>query len=280
MMKFIGSIVAVIVAFFALIWLFISMTTIPAGYVGVRVNLYADKGVQNEVVGTGRYFLGINERMYEFPTFNQLMNYETPFTFQTSDAMDVKARIGVEYNIEPEKAADVFATYRKGIEEITEVNLRQYISDALINHGTTMDINELTQGGKTHLLDSVTKEIRDKLSPIGIRIIKLSWIDDLQYPEQVKESINAKIEATQRALLRENEVAQSKAEAQKLIEAAKGEAESVRLRAQAEADAIAIKAKALRDNPNVLQLNAIDKWDGKLPVYMTGGAAVPFVPVK
>lgn len=280
MMKFIGSVIAVIVAFFALIWLFISMTTIPAGYVGVRVNLYADKGVQNEVVGTGRYFLGINERMYEFPTFNQLMNYETPFTFQTSDAMDVKARIGVEYNIEPEKAADVFATYRKGIEEITEVNLRQYISDALINHGTTMDINELTQGGKTHLLDSVTKEIREKLSPIGIRIIKLSWVDDLQYPEQVKESINAKIEATQRALLRENEVAQSKAEAQKLIEAAKGEAESVRLRAQAEADAIAIKAKALRDNPNVLQLNAIDKWDGKLPVYMTGGAAVPFVPVK
>lgn len=279
-MKFIGSVIAVIVAFFSLIWLFISMTTIPAGYVGVRVNLYADKGVQNEVVGTGRYFLGINERMYEFPTFNQLMNYETPFTFQTSDAMDVKARIGVEYNIEPEKAADVFATYRKGIEEITEVNLRQYISDALINHGTTMDINELTQGGKTHLLDSVTKEIREKLSPIGIRIIKLSWIDDLQYPEQVKESINAKIEATQRALLRENEVAQSKAEAQKLIEAAKGEAESVRLRAQAEADAIAIKAKALRDNPNVLQLNAIDKWDGKLPVYMTGGAAVPFVPVK
>lgn len=280
MMKFIGSVIAVIVAFFALIWLFISMTTIPAGYVGVRVNLYADKGVQNEVIGTGRYFLGINERIYEFPTFNQLMNYETPFTFQTSDAMDVKARIGVEYNIEPEKAADVFATYRKGIEEITEVNLRQYISDALINHGTTMDINELTQGGKTHLLDSVTKEIREKLSPIGIRIIKLSWIDDLQYPEQVKESINAKIEATQRALLRENEVAQSKAEAQKLIEAAKGEAESVRLRAQAEADAIAIKAKALRDNPNVLQLNAIDKWDGKLPVYMTGGAAVPFVPVK
>lgn len=280
MMKFIGSVIAVIVAFFALIWLFISMTTIPAGYVGVRVNLYADKGVQNEVVGTGRYFLGINERMYKFPTFNQLMNYETPFTFQTSDAMDVKARIGVEYNIEPEKAADVFATYRKGIGEITEVNLRQYISDALINHGTTMDINELTQGGKTHLLDSVTKEIRDKLSPIGIRIIKLSWIDDLQYPEQVKESINAKIEATQRALLRENEVAQSKAEAQKLIEAAKGEAESVRLRTQAEADAIAIKAKALRDNPNVLQLNAIDKWDGKLPVYMTGGVAVPFVPVK
>ena len=272
--------VGAVVAGAGAIYLSCSMTTIQAGYVGVRVNLYADKGVQNEVVGTGRYFLGINEQMYKFPTFNQLMNYEDPFTFQTSDAMDVRAMVGVEYNIDPAKAADVFATYRKGIDDITEVNLRQYISDALINHGTQMDINELTQGGKTTLLESVTKELRAKLDPLGIRVIKLSWIDDLQYPEQVKDSINAKIEATQRALLRENEVAQSKAEAQKLIEAAKGEAESVRLRAQAEADAIAIKAKALRDNPNVLQLNAIDKWDGKLPVYMTGGAAVPFVPVK
>ena len=57
-------------------------------------------------------------------------------------------------------------------------------------------------------------------------------------------------------------------------------AESVRLQAQAEADAISIKAKALRDNPDIIQLNAIEKWDGQLPLYMTSGAAIPFVPVK
>lgn len=256
------------------------MTTIQAGYVGVRVNLYADKGVQNDVVGTGRYFLGINEKMYQFPTFNQLKNYEVPFTFQTSDAMDVTANIGVEYNIDPSKAATVFATYRKGIDEITDVNLRQYISDSLIKNAVTMDINQLTQGGKTKLLESVTADIRQKLDPVGVRIVKLSWMTDLQYPEQVRQSINAKIEATQRALLRENEVAQSKAEAEKVRVAAQGEADAQLTRARAEAEAIAIKAKALRDNPNILQLNAIEKWDGKLPVYMSPNSAVPFVPVK
>ena len=253
------------------------MSTVPAGYVGVRVNLYADKGVDNEVVGTGRYFLGINEQLYRFPTFNQLVSYEEPFTFQTSDAMDVRARVGVEYNISPDKAATIFQTYRKGIDDITEINLRQYISDALIKHAAGMDINQLTQGGKTALLDGVLKELRGKLDPVGIRIVKLSWVTDLIYPEQVKESINAKIEATQRALLRENEVAQSKAEAQKRIEEARGVAESTRLRAQAEADAIAIKAKALRDNPDVMKLNAIEKWDGKLPQMMTGDAPLPFI---
>ncbi len=257
-----------------------ALTTIEAGYVGVRVNLYADKGVQNEVVGTGRYFLGINEQMYRFPTFNQLKNYEQPFLFQSSDAMEIKARIGVEYNIDPKKAATVFATYRKGIEEITEVNIRQYISDSLIKNATLMDVNAITQGGKSKLLEDVTKEIRSKLDPVGIRIVKLSWMDDLQYPAQVRASINAKIEATQRALLRENEVAQSKAEAEKLRVAAQGEADARLTRAKAEAEAIAIKAKALRDNPGILQLNAIDKWNGVLPQYMTGGATVPFVPVK
>lgn len=272
----ISTAIAVIVIS-GLIWLLAMLVTIQAGYVGVRVNLYADKGVQNEVVGTGRYILGINEKMYEFPTFNQLKNYREPFTFQTSDAMDVTACVGVEYNIEPAKAATVFATYRKGIEEITDINIRQYISDALINHATSMDINKLTQGGKTALLASVTAEIREKLAPIGIRIVKLSWTDDLQYPEQVRQSINAKIEATQRALLRENEVAQSKAEAEKVRVAAKGEADARLTRARAEAEAIAIKAKALRDNPQVLQLNAIEKWNGILPQYLGGSQPVPFL---
>ena len=280
MKKFLLMVLAPMIVGAAFVYLAMALTTIEAGYVGVRVNLYADKGVQNEVVGTGRYFLTINEKMYHFPTFNQLKDYETPFSFQTSDAMEIKARVGVEYNIEPEKAATVFATYRKGINEITNVNIRQYISDSLIKTASRMDVNEITQGGKTKLLEEVTMEIRAKLDPIGIHVVKLSWMDDLQYPEQVRQSINAKIEATQRALLRENEVAQSKAEAEKLRVAAQGEADARLTRAKAEAEAIAIKAKALRDNPSILQLNAIDKWNGVLPQYMASGSPVPFVPVK
>lgn len=267
---FAAFVLAAPVAF--IVWVFF-ICTVPAGYVGVLVNLYADKGVQNEVKSTGRYFLTINEQMYLFPTFNVLKNYEDVFVFQTSDAMDIQAHLGVEYNIDPDKAAQVFQVYRKGIDEITEINIRQYISDAVIKHASNM----LTQGGKSKLLEDATAELRSRLTPIGIRVIKLSWLDDLRYPQQVRDSINAKIEASQRALLRENEVAQSRAEAQKAIEQARGIAESTKIRAQAEADAIAIKAKALADNPAILQLNAIERWDGKLPVYMTEGAAVPFI---
>ena len=255
--------------------------TVPAGYVGVKVDLYGtDKGVQQQEVGVGKYWLSWNEEIYQFPTFNQLHNYDQPFTFQTADSMDIKAKIGVEYYVDPTKVTKIFQTYRKGVDDITEVNLRQNISDALIKHSGTMDINALAAGGKTKLLDEVTQDLKAKLDPIGIKIVKLSWVSDLDYPTKVKESINAKIEATQRALLRENEIAQSKAEAQKSIEQARGEAQSTMLRAKAEADAITLRGQALRSNPEVLQLEAINKWNGTLPQYMANGSTPPFVQIK
>ncbi|OVZ93070.1 serine protease [Yersinia kristensenii] len=255
--------------------------TVPAGYVGVKVDLYGDtKGVQQQEVGVGKYWLSWNEEIYQFPTFNQLHVYEQPFNFQTKDSMSVSAKVGVEYYVDQSKVSKVFQTYRKGVDEITSVNIRQNIADALIKDSGTMDIGTLAGEGRTALLDNVTKAVKAKLDPIGIVIVKLSWTDDLKYPPQVTQSINAKIEATQKTLLRENEIAQTKAEAQKAIEQARGEAQSTLLRAQAESDAIKLRGEALRSNPEVLQLEAIGKWNGTLPQYMTNGAATPFIQVK
>ena len=170
-----------------------NLETVPAGYVGVKVNLYgSEKGVQNEELGVGRYLLTWNEQCYLFPTFNQLHTYSVPFTFQTSDAMAVNAKIGVEYQVRPSMATKVFQTYRKGVEEITEVNLRQNVSDALIKYASLMDVNELTANGKTKLLEHVTEELRHQLEDVGIHIIRVSWASDIEYPPQemcIRDSI-------------------------------------------------------------------------------------------
>lgn len=253
---------------------------VEVGYVGVKVDkLGSDKGVQEEVVGVGRYWTGMNTEIYQFPTYNQLKTYDQPFSFQTKDSMKITAKVGVEYFIDRSKVAKVFQTYRKGVEDITEINLRQNISDALIKESGYMDVGTLAGSGKTTLLDNVTKQLKSQLDPLGIVIVKLSWTEDLVYPESVTKSINDKIDATQKTLLRENEISQTKAEAQKVIEAARGEAESTILRAKAEADAISLRGEALRKNPEVLSLEAIGKWNGTLPVYMTSGAQTPFVTV-
>lgn len=103
-------------------------------------------------------------------------------------------------------------------------------------------------------------------------------------PDTVIESINAKVTANQKTLQRQQEVEQRKAEANMLREQAEGEADgeadAIRKRAQAEADAIKLRGEALRQNPNVMELEAINKWNGQLPQYMTEGANTPFIALK
>ena len=45
---------------------------VPAGHVGVKVYLLgSSKGVDTEELGVGRYWIGINEELYLFPTYMQ-----------------------------------------------------------------------------------------------------------------------------------------------------------------------------------------------------------------
>lgn len=65
------------------------------------------------------------------------------------------------------------------------------------------------------------------------------------------------------------------------LEVARVEADRKRAEAQGEADSIRIKAEAVskQGGSEFVQLEAIKKWDGKLPVTSAGGA-VPFIQVK
>ena len=49
--------------------------------------------------------------------------------------------------------------------------------------------------------------------------------------------------------------------------------------AQAEAKSMAIRAQALSQNKSLVQYEAVQKWDGKLPQYMLGNS-VPFINVS
>ena len=100
------------------------------------------------------------------------------------------------------------------------------------------------------------------------------------YPATVIDSINAKVTANQTTLQREQQVKQKEAEANMNRAQAAGEADAIRTRARAEADAIKLRGDALRENPGVMQLEAINKWNGTLPQYMTAGTSTPFITVK
>ncbi|WJN64571.1 putative serine protease [Erwinia phage Pastis] len=253
---------------------------VEPGHVGIKVNkLGDDKGV-GEVVGVGRYWTGWNTEVYVFPTFKQMKTYDDAFNFQMSDGTTIGYHIGMAYKVNPTKVTTVFQTYRKGVDDITDTDIKQKIADALNRLASKMTTDKFIDGGKADLLDNALKDIQNEMAPIGIEVISLSYVGKPEYPATVIASINAKVTANQTTLQREQEVQQRIAEANMAREQAKGEADAVLTKAKAEADAIKLRGDALRQNPGVMELEAINKWNGQLPTTMVPGAAVPFVPVK
>lgn len=271
---------------------------VPAGNVGVKVYLLGgDKGVDTEELSPGRYWLTWNEELYLFPTFAQNYTWmyewiddnedgkrqlsetqDESITFQTIEGLNVSADVGITYNVDPTKVSVLFQKFRKGLPEITDGYLRNMVRDALVQEASTRPIETVYGQGKADLIAATEKRVRDQVEPFGIRVERLYWAGQLRLPQTVVASIDAKIKATQFAQQRANEVAAAKAEADKAVESARGEAESRLIVAKAEADAIRIKGDALRENPRLVELSAIEKWNGVLPTF-NGGGAVPFVNV-
>lgn len=264
-------------------------STVPAGHVGVKVYLLGgDKGVDSEELGVGRYWIGINEELYLFPTFMQ--NYEwtadsragsetdESISFQTVEGLTVNADVGISYSIDPNRVTDIYQTYRRGVDEITDTFLRNMVRDALVKVASDKPVEYVYGAGKAKLLEDVQSMVRDQVAAQGINVSKIYWIGEIRLPGKVIDSINAKIEATQKAQQRQNEVAQAKAEADKKVEEARGQADSILKVAEAQAKANELIAQSL--SAELMQYKALEVWDGKLPTTMIPGQATPFINVK
>lgn len=272
----------------------VACSKVPAGHVGVKVNLLGGKkGVDVQELKTGRYWIGMNEELHLFPTFQQnyvwtlnphegSLNNES-ISFQTKEGLEVNGDIGISYTIDPTKVTTIFTKYRKGVNEITDTFLRNYVRDALNDVASTMPVTSVYGEGKAKLIKDAQKLVADAVSPIGINIDKLYLVSKLRLPDTVVRSINSKIEATQRAQQRENEVAEARAEANKKIEEARGHSESMAKRAEGEAQSILLianaKAKANKVlssslTPNLIKYKRIEKWNGELSKVSGNGSIV------
>lgn len=262
-------------------------STVPAGHVGVKVYLLGgSKGVDSEELGVGRYWIGMNEQLYIFPTYMQNYTWtkepdstgteDESISFQTVEGMTANADVGISYQLDPTKINRIFQTYRRGVDEITDTFLRNMVRDALVKQASTKPIEYIYGAGKAELLAAVQADVQRQTTDIGIKIDKIYWIGEIRLPDTVIASINAKNAATQMAQQRQNEVAQARAEAEKKVAEAKGEADSILLKAKSQSEANRILSQSITQE--LVQYRALDKWDGVLP-RMTGNGVVPFINV-
>lgn len=258
----------------------ISCDTVPAGYLGVKVNLYgSDKGVSELALGTGRYYIGWNSELYLFPTF--LQNYswtdKQAITMQTSEGLSIRTDAGITYRIQPDNVVKVFQKYRLGVEEITNTFLHNMVRDAMNEVASTMTVEQIYGAQKEAFISKVNIIVKREASENGIDVDKIYLVGSFELPATVVDSINSKIQASQNAIRVENEVATSRAEAQKTIVEAEAKGKQILINAESQAKANKILADSL--TKEFVSYQAILKWDGKLPT-MTGSSVIPFVNVE
>jgi regulator of protease activity HflC (stomatin/prohibitin superfamily) len=109
-----------------------------------------------------------------------------------------------------------------------------------------------------------------------IQIISVQ-IENIDFSEAYEQSVEQRMLAQVEIQRREQNLRTTEVEAQIARTRAEGEAEAIRLRGEAEAAAIRARADALRANADLVQLQAVEKWDGKLPATMVPNSAMPFI---
>jgi regulator of protease activity HflC (stomatin/prohibitin superfamily) len=267
--KTIMRIILSVVAFLLVsTFVFNSCERIDAGHVGVKVNQYGDnKGVDDVVAVTGMVFYNpFTTTVYEFPTFIQHKEYknENSFVVNSKDGSEFSVSPIMNYSVQRDKVPAIFSKYRRPLEDIEEGFLKTAVYDAFRLATNKYTADELISNRAVFEIE-VRRLLDGQLLKEGFVINQFT--SNLIYPETFKKSIEAKNNAVQAALRAENEVKTAEAQAKIKVATANGNAQAMLTAAKAEAEANSLKQRTI--TPMLLQLEWINKWDGKLPVYGT-----------
>ena len=245
----------ILAAAMALVSLTSCSERIDAGCEGILVNMYgSDKGVSDVNICTGRvWYNPFTQSVYEYPTYVQTVDYP---------AFTINAKDGSEFTIDPTislkmvdgKAPIVFRKYRMELKDVIEGTLYNYVKDAFrieLNSYTTDEI----VSKRAEVERAIEKHLGQTLKGENFQLEQLT--SGLKYPKSIVDAVNAKNKAIQEAAKATNELAVAEAEAKKKV-----------VTAEAEAQANALKERSL--TPLLIQQMWIQKWNGKLPEYMTG----------
>lgn len=248
----------VIVVFVVLIIIGGSFGTVRAGQVGIKTRFSA---VTGKVLNPGVYFkMPFIESVVKMDT--QTQKEQATASAASKDLQTVSSQVALNYSIDPAKASSLYQTvgvdYKSriidpAIQEAVKASTSQFTAEELVTKR-----EEVRNQIKTHL--------DEKFAGSGILVEGFSIID-FNFSPSFNQAIEAKVTAEQNALAAKNKLAQVQYEAQQAVEEAKGKAQ-----------ALTVESAAINSNPQILQLRAIEKWNGELP-QVTGGAT-PFINLK
>ena len=251
----VSYIVGIVVAVMLIIVAVNSVKIIPTGYTGVRTTFGQ---ISSNVVQSG-----LNFKIPFIQSINLVNNKQQDVTFDVTISSETSERnevffsgITVTYQINAEKSSWIYANVSNYKNNLVSESL---VASALKTSSKTLTPTDVTS---RNILEPLVKEnIQNSLNEkYGSEVVKINKvvINNATFDEEYNDKIAQKQQAqmayeTQQI---ENKTAVEKAEADATVKITQ---------AKAEADALEIKTKALEKNKDIIFLNAVEKWNGKLP---------------
>lgn len=191
------------------------------------------------------------------------INAEYKTECYTRDIQQAEIKLNVIYNVIAEKAHELYRTVGKDYKSrIISPILSSILKDIIGKYNADKII-----GMRDIVAGEILEIIKPKMDEYGINIQSVI-LSDIAYSDVFENAIEAKQVAEQKALEAKNKTVQIEEEAkQKLVTA------------EAEAKSMEIRAKALEQNRSLVEYEAVQKWNGVLPVNMYGSAPMPYISV-
>ena len=272
-----------LIKMFALVAIAMTMTScytrIDAGHEGMKVNLYgSNKGVDDVELVTGAvWYNPLTTAIYEYPTYVQTVDYES-FQFNSKDGSVFTFDPTIMLSIKSGTAPEVFVKYRKELDEILEMTLVPIIQDAFKEEINSRRDNDLITN-QTEFQNAIEQKLMEELGKENFKVEKVTT--GIQYPDELLASITAKNKAIQDELTVINQQKVEEANAKKKATMAEGDARAAKIKAENDAEILKIKADAeayynktvsASLSSNLIQMRALEKWNGQTPV-VSGGSS-------
>ena len=233
--------------------------TVGAGERGVLLQFGA---VQDKVFGEGLYLkIPFIQKVVKIDV--KIQKDEVPASASSKDLQVVTSKIALNYHLDPESVNKIW-------QEVGE-NYNTRIIAPSIQEGVKAVTAKFTAEELITKREEVKEQIKanltNRLFERSIIVDEFNIID-FEFSPAFNEAIEAKVKAEQLKLKAERDLERIKIEKEQMIAAAQGKAEAIR-----------IEAQALKQNPQVVELRWVEKWDGKTPLYW-GGGATPFIGIN
>ena len=258
-----ASVICGILAF-ALVIAFIlvpfSFHTVSSGEVAVVKHLGKIEDVKT--AGT-HYDLWVTNKYITYDT--KIQDFEVFTAAYSSDAQPMEITMTIQYQILSDKVVDIATQYGKldilqnRIESVAIERVK-----AVLSSHKAMDIIAKRAQISCDVESAIKESIGDEYY-VNVTTVVLVNID---FSDAFEQAVEDKMIAEQAKLKADYENDKKVANAQAQIDIAKAEAEALMIAAEAEAKANKIISDSITDK--ILEKNAIDKWDGKLPAVTSG----------